>query len=67
MSDETKPLNEQLEKGGYRPLQEGYAPGRRGYVPNASGNALPKAPQGGTGQTSPAQTGTTKQPGTTNE
>jgi hypothetical protein len=44
-----------IEKGGYQPLNEGYSPGdRRGYTPHAHGTGLPKAPVGGTGQTTPA-------------
>ena len=48
-----KPLQhaDRFEKGGYRPLQEGYTPdGQRGYVPIGSGDGLPKAPPGGTGE-----------------
>ncbi len=33
-----------LQKGGYTPSD------RRGYVPTGSGQGLPKAPPGGTGQ-----------------
>ncbi|HSU15484.1 hypothetical protein [Longimicrobium sp.] len=44
------------EKGGYRPLNEGYAPkDRRTHVPHGHRTTLPKAPAGGTGQTSPAK------------
>lgn len=44
-----------VEKGGYRPLNEGYSPKeQRGVVPTGTGGNLPKAPTGGTGQSSPA-------------
>jgi hypothetical protein len=41
-----------IEKG-YQPLNEGYTPKeQRGYAPNSLGGGLPKAPKGGTGESS---------------
>ena len=41
------------EKGGYRPLNEGYSPfEKKGYTPVSSGAKLPKAPAGGSGESS---------------
>lgn len=64
MTDKSRPNGRQIEKGGYRPLNEGYTPqDKRGYVPKASGGSLPKAPIGGTGQTSvPTNGGSSQSP-----
>jgi hypothetical protein len=46
----------QIRRGGYQPLQEGYRPNvtERGYSADMVGNTgLPKAPEGGTGQSPP--------------
>lgn len=67
MPDEAFPKADQFEKGGYRPLNDGYSPAeQRGYVPNGSGGGLPKAPTGGTGQTT-ISTNQTHSPSQPNE
>jgi hypothetical protein len=46
----------QIRGGGYQPLQEGYRPNvtERGYSADMVGDTgLPKAPEGGTGQSPP--------------
>jgi hypothetical protein len=54
MSKDKNSSNGKFEKSGYRPLNEGYTPNeQRGYVPTAQAASLPKAPEGGTGE-SPA-------------
>lgn len=53
MPDKPSPGSDKFEKGGYRPLNEGYSPSeQRGYVPVGSNAGLPKAPPGGTGESS---------------
>ena len=43
--------NGNFDKKGYRPLNEGYSPTeQRGYSPKVQSSNLPKAPQGGTGE-----------------
>ncbi len=47
-----------IRRGGYQPLQEGYRPNitERGYSADMVGNTdLPKAPEGGTGQSLPVR------------
>ena len=47
------PKDRRYEKAGYRPLNEGYTPKeQKGYSPKGGQTSLPKAPVGGTGQTS---------------
>ena len=55
--------NGKFEKG-YQPLNEGYTPKeQRGYAPNTLGGSLPKAPKGGTGESSkPASTAGSAKP-----
>ena len=47
-------------KSGYRPLNEGYSPKeQKGYSPKSSSTTLPKAPRGGSGESSrPASSST---------
>lgn len=55
-----------FETVGYRPLNGGYtAIEQSGYVPTAQGGTLPRAPRGGTGESSasPTPATTTNQKG----
>ena len=57
MSKNSPSNGDKSGKSGYRPLNEGYSPlEKRGYVPASSGAKLPKAPTGGTGESSSAST-----------
>lgn len=48
--------NEKFQKG-YRPLNEGYTPKeQRGYTSNTLVGGLPRAPKGGTGESSKPST-----------
>ncbi len=56
--------SDKFDKRGYQPLNEGYSPKeQRGHSPKPHTTQLPKAPQGGTGESSkptnrPANTAT---------
>jgi len=53
MAKNDRGSNAKFEKGGYRPLNVGYTPKElKGYSSRSQVGKLPKAPQGGTGESS---------------
>jgi len=52
MTKNNKNSNAKPEKRGYRPLNVGYSAVEPGYTQKGQAGILPKAPQGGTGETS---------------